>query len=99
MSSVLVSDLGRDTAFYQTEAIIDPPSLTSVAEGSATGTISGLAVGDGVIGFPPYDMQQISYSCYPSAANTVEIVFINAGSTTVNLASGTWRFLVFPAGK
>jgi len=99
MSSVLLSDLGRGVAFYSTEAIIDPPNLTSEAEGSATGTISGLAVGDGVIAFPPYDMQQVAFAAYPSAANTVEIAFVNCGTAAVNLASGTWRFLVFPAGK
>jgi len=77
-----------------TSATVDPPSLTSVSEGSATCTILDVAVGDGVIAFPPYDMQQIAFAAYPSAANTVELTFINTGSTTVNLASGTWKFMI-----
>ena len=77
-----------------TSATVDPPSLTSVAEGSATCSLQDVSVGDGVIAFPPYDMQEINFSASPSAANTVEITFINTGSTTVNLASGTWKFMI-----
>lgn len=77
------------------EATLDPPSLGTGADGSATATVNGAAVGDGVIAFAPYDMQEIMQNAAVSAANTIEVGFYNTGSGTVNLASGTWRFLVF----
>lgn len=77
------------------EATLDPPSLATGADGSATATVNGAAVGDGVLAFAPYDMQEIMKDAAVSAANTVEVSFYNTGAGTVNLASGTWRFLVF----
>lgn len=72
---------------------IDPPSMATTADGSDTGTIAGLAVGDGLIPFPLIDMQEIMFSANISAANTVEVSFYNTGSGTVNLAASIWRFL------
>ena len=74
---------------------IDPPSLATTVEDSATGTFPGAAVGDGVFLIPPYDMQEIIHSGAVSAADTVEVSFHNVSSGTVDLASGTWIVIVF----
>lgn len=76
------------------EVTIDPPSLATTADGVATGTFPGAAVGDGVITIPPYDMQEIMHSGAVSAADTIEVTFYNGNSGTINLASGTWIVIV-----
>lgn len=76
------------------EITVNPPSLATGADGSTTATFTGGAVGDGVILIPSLDMQEISYSGYFSAADTIEIVFYNSGAGTVDLASGTWIAIV-----
>ena len=76
------------------EVTINPPSLATTADGSTTGAFPGAVVGDGVILIPSLDMQEISYSGYVSAADTIEVVFYNSGSGTVDLASGTWVAIV-----
>lgn len=83
------------------EITVDPPSLATTADGSATATVGvdhlsdGCAVGDGVLLIPPYDMQEIMYSGAVSAANTIEVSFYNTGGGTVNLDSGTWIAIIF----
>jgi len=76
------------------EVTIDPPSMATTVDGSATGTFPGAAVGDGVITIAPYDMQEIIHSGAVSAADTIEVSFYNASAGTVNLASGTWIVIV-----
>ena len=74
----------------------DPSSLaTSTGETKAL-TVTGAAVGDYCIVSAPYDLQDMSATCYVQAANTVEIRLFNTGDATTDLASGTWRVLVIP---
>lgn len=77
------------------EITIDPPSLTTGAAGTITGSFIGASVGDGVVLIPPYDMQQIGYSGSVSAADTIEVMFHSANAGTIDLASGTWLAIVF----
>lgn len=73
----------------------DPPSLTTGAFALSSGiTIAGVALGDTVDLYPPYDTQGIMYQASPSAANTIKISLTSAASGTVDLASGTWGYAV-----
>ena len=79
--------------FIHQGVTVDPANLAATGDTTSnTATVSDAAVGDSVIVYPPYDMQQVVYSAYVSAANTVEIVFLNQNAGAVNLASGTWLF-------
>jgi hypothetical protein len=86
------------------ELTIDPPSLATTADGTATATVpvsalsDGAQVGDGVILIPPYDMQEVMFSGAISAENTVEVTFYNANASTINLASGTWIAMILHRG-
>ena len=74
----------------------DPGNLIDAAgETSAGITVAGATVGDIVLVAPPYDMQDMVYSGYVQAADTVEIRIQNEGAATVNLASGSWKVAVF----
>lgn len=73
----------------------NPGNLVDGAgETSGAITVTGAAVGDAVMVFPPYDMQDFTYSGYVQAANTVEIRIQNEGGSAVDLASGTWKVKV-----
>lgn len=73
----------------------DPPSLTTGAFAISSGiTITGVALGDAIELFPPYDVQGIMYQGSPSAANTIVISLTSCASGTVDLASGTWGYVV-----
>lgn len=73
----------------------DPPSLTTGAFAVSTGiTITGVALGDAIDLYPPYDTDGVIYQASPSAANTVKISLINTNSGTKDLASGTWGYVV-----
>ena len=73
----------------------DPPSLaTGVFAVSSGITITGVALGDAVDLYPPYDTQGIMYQASPSAADTIKISLTSCAAGTVDLASGTWGYAV-----
>jgi len=72
----------------------DPASLIDGAGETKSITVAGAALGDIVLVAPPYDMQDIVFSGYVQAANTVEIRIQNESAATVNLGSGTWKVIV-----
>lgn len=96
LSALFVDDTGATLikGVSCKQVTIDPPSLATTADGVATATFPGAAVGDGVILIPPYDMQEIMHSGAISAADTIEATFYNGNSGTINLASGTWIAIV-----
>lgn len=74
----------------------NPASLADGAgETSAAITLTGAALGDVVLVAPPYDMQGIVFSGYVSAANTLRIRIQNESGGVIDLASGTWKVIVF----
>jgi hypothetical protein len=69
----------------------DPPSLTTGAFAVSTAiTVTGVALGDNVTLYPPYDTEGVIYQGSPSAANAIKITLFNGNSATKDLASGTW---------
>lgn len=73
----------------------DPPSLTTGAFAVSSGiTITGVALGDIIELYPPYDVQAIMFQGSPSAANTIKISLTSCAAGTVDLASGTWGYVV-----
>lgn len=73
----------------------DPPSLTTGAFAVSSGiTITGVALGDAIELFPPYDTQAIMFQGSPSATDTIKISLTSCNSGTIDLASGTWGYTV-----
>jgi hypothetical protein len=73
---------------------IDPPSLATGAFAEGDITITGVALGDRVDLFPPYDTQAIMFQASPAAANTVTVAWSSCNVGTIDLASGTWGYTV-----
>ena len=74
----------------------DPASLADGAGATSSGiTVTGAELGDFVLVSAPYDLQDIIATGYVQAADTVEIRLQNESGSTVDLASGTWRVMVF----
>ena len=93
--SAVITEIGRSDVHLEVHTgTIDPPNLTSGADGVATTTQIDVSLGDGVIGMPPIDMEEVLHSCYVSATGTIEVAFYNGNASTKNLASSVWTFLV-----
>lgn len=74
----------------------DPPSLATGAFAVSSGlTVTGVALGDEVRLFPPYDTDGVIYQASPSAANTIKISLMNTNAATKDLASGSWGVVVW----
>ena len=78
-------------------ATIDPANLASPGQATLTATVYGAELGDFVAFSAPYDLQDLTASAYVSAADTVEVRLVNRTGGAIDLASGTWRFLVIKA--
>lgn len=77
----------------------DPASLADGAgETSASITVTGAALGDSVLVYPPYDLQDTIVAGYVQAVDTVEIRLQNESTGVRDLASGTWHVAVIPRG-
>lgn len=75
----------------------NPGSLADGAgETSAGITVTGAALGDAVVVYPPYDLQDVTCTGYVQAADTVEIRLQNESTGVRDLASGTWQVGVVP---
>jgi hypothetical protein len=74
-----------------TTITFDPPSLATGAVAVSSGlTVTGVAIGDHIELYPPYDTQGVAAQGQVSAANTIVISLHNRSAGTVDLASGTW---------
>lgn len=75
----------------------DPGNLVDGAgETSPTITVTGAALNDAVVVYPPYALQALTVTGYVSAADTVRIRVQNGSGSTIDLASGTWQVAVLP---
>lgn len=82
-----------------TSVTFNPPSLTTGAFAVSTAiTVTGVALGDSITLFPPYDTDGVIYQASPSAANAMKISLFNANTATKDLASGTWGVVVTRRG-
>lgn len=73
---------------------IDPPSLTTGAIAEGDQALVGVALGDRVDLFPPYDTQGIMYQASVQATDNITIAWSSCNAGTINLASGTWGYAV-----
>lgn len=76
-------------------ATIDVGSLSDGAGSTHQVTVTGAALGDIVIVGPPVDAVDMTITAYVQAANTIDIRVQNESGSATDLASGTWRVLVF----
>ena len=81
------------------QATVDPGSMATTADDTQSAAIADAEIGDYIIPIAPYDMQSIIVTAAVSSANTVDVNFYNASAGTVNLASGTWTFLIIKLGS
>lgn len=73
----------------------DPPSLTTGAFATSSPiTVTGVILGDAVELYPPYDTQGIMYQGASQAADKITINLTSCAAGTVDLASGTWGYVV-----
>jgi hypothetical protein len=73
----------------------DPPSLATAAIAVSSGiVVTGAAIGDHIELYPPYDTQGVAVQAQASAANTIVISLHNRAAGTVDLASGSWGYVV-----
>lgn len=72
-----------------------PGSLTDGNGAGCTIAVTGAALGDAVIVYPPYDMQYCLYCGFVSSSNSVRIRVQNETGTTKVFNSGTWRVKVY----
>jgi hypothetical protein len=79
----------------------DPASLSSGAETeSGNITVTGAALGDHVMVFPPYDLQGVFCQGRVTAADTVRIRLRNGTAGTIDLASSSaWEIWVVKGGQ
>lgn len=73
--------------------------VNATGETSPNITVSGAALGDAVIAFPPLDLLGLTYSAYVSATDTVVIRLHNGTGANVNLGSASWKVRVIKPNK
>jgi len=86
---------GLFSEMWAVKATIDGGSLVDGAGETNTITVTGVAVGDMVLGVAlGVDVSGITVTGYVSAANTVSVRMQNESTGTLDLASTTIRVLV-----
>ena len=78
-----------------TTASWNPGSVANGAKASTTVTVTGAALGDHVNVSFSLDLQELTFTAYVSASNTVEIVLGNLTGAALDLGLGTLSVLVF----
>lgn len=82
------------------QATVDPPSLGTGAVGLvASASVEGVEIGDAILAIPPYDTVNVVYQATAVSNDVLDVNFLNSGTGTTDLASGTWTFLIFKTGK
>ncbi len=97
MSSLnpVISATGRsEVDIFVRYATVNPASMADAADSTLSVTVTDVEIGDDVRAVAPYDGQGMIVGCVVSAANTVDLSFHNASGGVVDLASGTWKFIV-----
>ena len=90
----------RKLSFYDMDGVItlettiNPGNLADGAGETQQVTVEGANLGDFVLVSAPYDLEDITVTAYVQAQDTVEIRIQNESTSTVNLASDTWRIVV-----
>jgi hypothetical protein len=85
------------TTILKGSVAVNPASLADGAEADTSITITGAVVGDIVVLNPPTDALDagiIVGQAHVSAADTVKVRIHNNSGGTVDVASGTWYYLL-----
>lgn len=88
-------DSAETLQIIRATATIDPGNIVSPGQIAVTATVYGAVLGDHVSFSAPYDLQQLQGTAYVSAADTVTVMLRNGTGGAIDLASGTWSFIVF----
>lgn len=88
------SGVASPKIILSTTLTIDPPSLTTGAFAESDFALTGVALGDSIELYPPYDTQGIMYQASVQATNNITVSFSSCNVGTVDLASGTWGVVV-----
>jgi len=92
--TIKISSENSWDTFYGT-VVWDPANLVDGAgETSAGINVVGAALGDAVMVYPPYDMQDCLVYGYVQAANTVEIRIQNESTGARDFGNDTWKVKV-----
>lgn len=85
------------TGTFMITATVDPASLTTDAIGNTDITGQPVLATDLVMAIPPAALVAgvVVQSCSVPAAGTIRIRLSNTSAGTIDVASGTWQFLVF----
>jgi hypothetical protein len=86
---------GLFSDFFTYKGTLDVASLVDAAGATSAITVTGVALGDIVIGLSfGVDLQGMVVTAYVSAANTVSVRVQNEAASTIDLASTTIQILV-----
>ncbi len=91
VNSIGLSDNVQQFVVY---AVVDPASMIDGADSTLPITLDSVGIGDSIQAVMPYDGQGMIIGCVASGEGTADLSFHNASGGTVNLASGTWKFIV-----
>lgn len=82
--------------YFNGSLVWNPGNLVDGAgETSSSITIKGASLGDFVQVSAPYDLQGILAHAYVDATNSVKIRIQNETGGAIDLASGTWKVIVY----
>jgi hypothetical protein len=91
VNSLGLSDNQQQFVVY---AVVDPDEMATTVDFTVELNLDSVGIGDYIQPVAPYDMEGIMANCAPSGEGTADLSLYNASTGTVNLASGTWKFLV-----
>lgn len=87
---------GNIARMFAVSVTFDPAAVATITTAEQSLTIVGLKVGDFVYWQKPTNTAGVGVvNCRVSAADTLQITFVNPTAGSVNAASETWQFLVF----
>jgi hypothetical protein len=95
-TATAVANIERPSGHFWTGSFtLDPGSLTTLTGEVETITVPGVAVGDVATVCPQSALTAgLIVSYVRCAANTITFSIFNATAGTVDLASGTWNFMI-----
>lgn len=88
-----------DLSMLRGAFFFNPASLVDAAgETSGICTVTGAIIGDAVVLYPPYDLEDLIVTGYVQSADSVEVRVQNESGGVVDLGGATWNVGVIPKG-
>lgn len=86
---------GNIRAMFAVQVTFDPAAVATITTAEQSLTVQGLAVGDLIYWQKPSNTAGVGVvNMRVSAANTLQVTFVNPTAGSVNAASETWTLLV-----